>query len=762
MKYSLLLFLLLPAIMYGITMNYTIDNSTLSYDREKNTFNTPSRSEWVYTTAPGSYRLPVRTVNIILPSNAVNINHSVTLSGMKSVTGNSPLLNTPYLSSEKSLTSMPALQPTQHFIYQGLGSWGDVRYARFALLPALFNTETNSYEIAGQINLSLSYDLTSDKSVKTGSIPSLLSNDPAFINQDMLPRWYQQNNSRNYDYLIITTPDLYAAAQPLVSFRAGQGLITSFADINQIMANSSGANPVEKLRNHLILEYVTNSFTYLLLIGDTDLIPIPYLTPEPNGFETVPSDFYYSDLSSNFDSDNDGRLGEYDTGMDYTPELFVGRIPWNDATSVSEICIRIAAFESADFTWKHKALLPAAMLNYANEEPGFERTDGATFMEYCKSNVLSNYQNTTMYEQTGLLPSFISDYTLKADTLRTLINTQSWGIVNWSAHGSPTSSARKVWMNDFDNDNIPDPQELTWYNLVDLDTFNNLANQDGSVYFNASCNNGMLDYTETSIGEWLIRKKSVANIAATRTGWYKIGWENPGWGGLSSYNYHFLENYARHGMTVGQAHAYANWLHTQYCLFGDPVDSNGIIWPELQNIYTYLLFGDPAVGYTPQNISPAASILIWEPVGDTGNTILNGLQDLAPFNVVYARNLIDTYNYLNQFDAVFCLFGLGYGPANYSLTPDSLGYGYLLSYLQQGGKVYMEGMVNWDGDDPLFGRFGTIAPFDHVAFIEQLRYIETRTDISVFHPFGTELFDGEILAEIRGETVDHTAHAALA
>ncbi|MFO7659782.1 MAG: T9SS type A sorting domain-containing protein, partial [Candidatus Cloacimonadaceae bacterium] len=91
-----------------------------------------------------------------------------------------------------------------------------------------------------------------------------------------------------------------------------------------------------------------------------------------------------------------------------------------------------------------------------------------------------------------------------------------------------------------------------------------------------------------------------------------------------------------------------------------------------------------------------------------------------------ARYLIDSYNYLNQFDAVFCLFG--FGADSYSLTPDSTSYAYLLDYLQQGGKVYMEGMMSWDPADSLTGRFGTVAPFDHLAFIEQLRYTDGSID----------------------------------
>jgi hypothetical protein len=714
--------LMLPVLVFGNVLTYTIQNNGVNYDRESNQITLTADSGFDYTTAPGSYRLPAKAVSIILPPDAENISASYTINGRKSKTAVTPDLNNPFTDGEHILTSKPALQPKDHVVYQGKGKWGDVLFARFAIFPMLYNTNSKTLEIASEITLQVSY--TTSKLPHSNNIPPMLKNGSSFINPEVLGQWYITPNHRTYDYLIVTTPALYAAAGSLVTLHQGQGMITAFAEIDSILSNTFGSSPAEKLRNYLISEYADSPFSYLLLIGDIDLIPIAYLTPEPNGVDTVPSDFYYSDLSSDFDSDNDGKLGEYNTGMDYTPELAVGRIPWNDALTVSQISARIANFESGDFLWKHKTLLPAAILNYADEvqNVGFERTDGATFMEYCKTNVLSSYYNTTLYEQLGELPSYPSDYPLTADSLAYLLNTQSYGIVNWSAHGSPSYSARKVWTDDQNANNIPEPNELQWFSLVESQTFNNLSNQDGSVFFCSSCLNGMIDNTEPSLGEILIQKKAVADIAATRTGWYKIGWANPGWGGVTSYNYHWLENYAQLGMTVGQAHGYTNWMHTQYCLFGDPIDSNGIIWPELQNIYTYLLFGDPAIGYPAQTTAPTGQILIWEPVGNTGNAIVNGLHSLAPFNVVYTDHLIDTYNYLNQFDAIFCLFGLGYGENVYNLTPGSFEYNYLLAYLQQGGKVYMEGMVSWDSADSLFGRFGTIAPFDHVAFIEHLRY----------------------------------------
>ncbi|MBM4400226.1 MAG: hypothetical protein FJ041_07870, partial [Candidatus Cloacimonetes bacterium] len=470
-RYLIVLFIVLPISLLSVTLNFNISNQDIRYNPQINGFDRDSLTDWVFISTPGCYRLPVKTVKVVLPPDAIDISYSYTVNSVTVFSGKAPALSTPFSDGDRVLTSKPSLQPNEYLIYQGIGKWGDVQYARFTIIPALYNSTAESYDIARQIYLSVSYNTASEQTSLSNRIPQLLMQDSSFINRESIINWYRQSNMRTYDYLVVTTPALFNAAQPLVTFRQNQGLVTAFADINQILASTPGANPAEKLRNYLISEYSALPFTYLLLIGDIDVVPIAYLTPEPDGMDTVPSDFYYSDLSSNFDSDNDGKLGEYNTGMDFSPELAVGRIPWNNALTVAQICTRIVIFESSNQPWKQKTLLPSAILNYADEIPniGWERTDGATFSEYCKATVLSNYQNTTLYEQMGLLPSYPSDYPLQADTLATLINTQSWGIVNWSAHGSSHYSARKVWMYDANNDNIPNGNEMQWFFMVGLD-----------------------------------------------------------------------------------------------------------------------------------------------------------------------------------------------------------------------------------------------------------------------------------------------------
>jgi hypothetical protein len=51
-----------------------------------------------------------------------------------------------------------------------------------------------------------------------------------------------------------------------------------------------------------------------------------------------------------------------------------------------------------------------------------------------------------------------------------------------------------------------------------------------------------------------------------------------------------------------------------------------------------------------------------------------------------------------------------------------LEYNLLNSYLENGGRLYLEGMVGWNPDDDFWGKFGTHAPLDMLARIDAIGY----------------------------------------
>lgn len=673
---------------------------------------------WGSLSSPGSPRLPLKTVNVILPPDAENLSHSANFTNLRTMEAPAPELNTPFFNQESLLSGSPSRQNSPRVVFYGLKRWGDVKYASFDVLPAVH--DGNHWQAWQTLHLDLNW--TRGQSKENPAIPPVwkyltgkdFSPQSFFVNPQYLHSYSQNSNTRNYDYLIISTPALYLALGPLESFRQTQGFITAFQNISSILAGASGATPGEKLRNHLISQYNNNPFSHLLLVGDHDTVPVLYLSPEPNAANNVPSDFFYGDLSSIIDTDGDGLLGEYseadgleDFLCDFTPEVLVGRISTNNPAEVAQIAQRTVAYEESSAPWKKRALLPAAYLNYGGEpDPAYLQTDGATFMEYVKATALSDWECDTMYEQTGYLPSYPSTFPLEYDYLHDQLSAQSYGILNWSAHGSSDSSSRKVWMSDGNGNNLPDPWEMQWRSMVDRQSFNNLTNPDGCILFAASCYNGRIDASQPCLAEYAHLKKTVASIGATRTGWYKMDWSNPGWGGLSSYNYHWLENLARNQLSLGAAHALAGLIHTQYYLFGDPLDDGGVIWPELQNVYTYLLYGDPAIGHT-ETEAPLGQILVYDPESSNSLELVDCLIN-SRFNVIHSDKLIPDYDYINQFDAVFCLFGRG--AETHIPAPGSLDYNLLTSYLDGGGKVYLEGDLPWESANPFWQKFVTSAP----------------------------------------------------
>ena len=694
MKKTLCLILIsLPLLVSATTLNTIIQ---FPLTEESVSAAALSKQGYGFCSTPGTLQLPVKQINILLPQDAVIDYWQVIFDAAKTLAGEPPAVNSSFTNGEEILTSPVNRNIPSRYSYLGLRKWGELNYACFNVIPAVYNGSSWLWNSSCQINI----NYTSSAKEK-GTIPPTFKEADFFANPPALQQWYNVSKERNNHLLVITTPDLYAALNWLVLYREAQGVVVSFCDVAIALASGTGTDNAEKLRNYLQNTYAQNPFSYLLLVGDYDLVPVANVIPEPNGQETVATDFFYSDLSSNWDTDNDGRRGEYSTGymnedygIDFTPEVFAGRISTNNVAEVSAIASRIVAYEQATEPWKEKNLLSAAYLNYQGEpELEYLQTDGGLFMEFLRNTCLSGQENFTMYEQEGVVPSFPSNLPVNYDNLRNKLNSESWGFINWSAHGSSTYSSRKVWMVDFNNNNLPDGGEMDWEGMVDCQSFNNLQNQNGTVIYAASCYNGMLDDNNSCLAEYALIKKAVGVIAATRTGWYKIGWQNPGWGGLASYNYHFVENFRQAKLDLGSAHAWANLLHTQFYLFGDPVDNGGIIYPELQNVYTYMLFGDPMLGWNPNQINPTGEILVWEPVGNEGLAVVNALRQISNFNVVYSDKLIPDYAYLNNFEAVFYLAGKSLAEAE--LQPTSYEYSYLNSYLDAGGKLYCENYIDY-------------------------------------------------------------------
>jgi hypothetical protein len=158
--------------------------------------------------------------------------------------------------------------------------------------------------------------------------------------------------------LIVTADSLADAFIPLAQRRFDEGIVTSIVPMSQVAA-WPGRDDAEKLRNYVIQFRLEHGLDYLLLGGDTNLVPYrkAYAMTCEAGFhpreDSLPCDLYFADLDGDWDADGDAVFGELADGVDLYPDISVGRAPVENLAEAASFVAKTAAIEdglpSADF-----------------------------------------------------------------------------------------------------------------------------------------------------------------------------------------------------------------------------------------------------------------------------------------------------------------------------------------------------------------------------------------------------------------------------
>jgi hypothetical protein len=117
-----------------------------------------------------------------------------------------------------------------------------------------------------------------------------------------------------------------------------------------INATYPGIDQAEEVHNFLVeLDTYSTNLTWLLLAGDTDLIPIREIYVNASllyGLDDLyASDYYYAGLDSNWNNDDDELFGEQGKDLDPTANVYVGRLPVNNFTEIQVAVDNILNYE---------------------------------------------------------------------------------------------------------------------------------------------------------------------------------------------------------------------------------------------------------------------------------------------------------------------------------------------------------------------------------------------------------------------------------
>lgn len=137
-----------------------------------------------------------------------------------------------------------------------------------------------------------------------------------------------RGTGQDVQYLLITTDYLMGAFQSLLNWKTKKGVPAEGVSVSFIQANYDGDDLQEKIRN-CIRDYVQNKgVIWVALGGDSEAVPDRGCYGIVMDYEEfdIPTDLYYSELDSDWDSNQNGIYGEVEDNIDLGPDVFVGRL----------------------------------------------------------------------------------------------------------------------------------------------------------------------------------------------------------------------------------------------------------------------------------------------------------------------------------------------------------------------------------------------------------------------------------------------------
>ena len=414
----------------------------------------------------------------------------------------------------------------------------------------------------------------------------------------------ETSNGISGDYVIITLPELESSVDLLKTWKHYLGYTVEVVTTSWIISHYQGIDIQEQIRNYLIKKYNESSLSYVLLVGSLRSIPLRICYPLPSVFtDHVSTDYYYADLTGERDADHDGYYGEYsDDTVDFIPEVAIGRIPCDDSSLVRQICQNIIRYEHNTGTWKTNVLSLASIIYYENMTAfnwTYARSDGATLMENCKSDILepNGFSMVLMYEKEGIRPSTYScEYPISHENVLTEW-TKGYGLVNMLGHASEFVTTQFIWDHD-DGDDIPEQTagELQYVDFLRSTDSANLRMKTPPIVISAGCS--QLGGSKNIGRSFLEDGAAVAFIGTTDLSYYNITrlWRDERDGGAFSLDYYFVSYLIGSHQKCGDALNNAKVTFLNHFMFTS-YDSE---WIKrcYSTLLGYSLYGDPAMGMT--------------------------------------------------------------------------------------------------------------------------------------------------------------------
>ncbi len=321
------------------------------------------------------------------------------------------------------------------------------------------------------------------------------------------------------DMVIITNKALRGAFNDYANWKTNKcGIHTVVQTVESIYIHCKGIDKQEKIRKFIIDAYNLWGIDYVLLGGDIEIVPVRKAWGEAisskSGLckDSIPCDFYFGDLTGNWDFDGDGKWGELNEDKaDLFAEVFVGRVPVNTEVEVNNFFYKVSTYEESEIKVYHSEMLFLGSVL----EPPPNVLWGAEYKDYTANYVPAGYNITKLNARDNTLagkfgnPASLAPERLEGLDQQNVVDAIKSGVhfVNLNCHGDAYSFLAHLYQ-------VP-------FLRKDVDNLTN--NEYCLVYSGCVCYTASFDSAD-AIGEHFIFNKhgAFALIGGSRESWYSV------------------------------------------------------------------------------------------------------------------------------------------------------------------------------------------------------------------------------------------------
>jgi len=425
---------------------------------------------------PGTYRtaevgrpeLPARTVRLALPSGTVATSVRSVVDARAELAGpyyvrplqpEVPLSRpqaAPWVDPDETIYASSAPYPGSPCVLLDTGYAAGQPIATVAVYPVQYVPTDGSLLVSESLEITLTFAETAveprlpgarsarAQAAQTDRVRAIVENRES-VGHTTGPLRAGRDSSA--EYLIVTSSSYGPFFEPLAQWKSQKGVPAAIVTTTDVYASYPGIDNQEKIRNCIIDYYQNHGTIWVLLGGDTNVVPDRKAWAKSgDSGDDLRADLYYSDLDGTWNDDGDTRWGEVNAdNIDMYADVFVGRAPASNTAEVTLFVNKVLTYEGAP----GGALLPTDyqenMLFFAEVLWATPWTDGGVCKDMIDDDSVPEQFDpiTKLYQTNGLLTKSRAMAEMNAG--HNIIN--HMGHANWNVMSIGGSG---LYRNDFD------------------------------------------------------------------------------------------------------------------------------------------------------------------------------------------------------------------------------------------------------------------------------------------------------------------------